>query len=70
MWPRLVDTRGCRNEVGDGCCSCIHAPHPPQGFYLNNSQVQGGGQPEGWPFQKVYLEDLAVIIRKKKFCCS
>lgn len=47
-----------------------HPPTSPQGSYLNSSQVQDGGHPGWWPFQKIYLEGLALISKEKKFWSS
>lgn len=42
VWPRLVDTRGCRNQVGGRLLHTYTPPTPPaprtdQGSHLNYS---------------------------------
>ena len=73
MWPRLVDTTGCRNQAR---WRLLHTytsfppPLPSQGSCLNYSQVQGGGQSAvlsvGPSPRSVHREGLAVISENKK----
>jgi len=73
VWPRLVDTAGCRNQARGRLLhtyTSFPPPLPSQGSCLNYSQVQGGRQSAvlsvGPSPRSVHLEDLAVISEKKK----